>query len=99
MPLAKKPISLSFKRPPRTSALHYSPAHSVRNNKHHHRQISGLSPAYYSIVPPKADKTYSADVVAAVSAATGTTSLSMRHYELMSSIDGVKTASAFQHDF
>jgi len=50
-------------------------------------------------MPPKADKTYSADVVAAVLVATGTTSLSMKHYELMSSLDGVKTASAFQHDF
>lgn len=58
-------------------------------------------------MPPKATangdakvgKTYSADVVAAVLMATGTTSLSMKHYELMSSLDGVKTASAFQHDF
>ena len=50
-------------------------------------------------MPPKADKMYSADFVAAVSAATSATSLSMKHYELMSSMDGVKTASAFQHDF
>ncbi|KAF9699688.1 hypothetical protein EKO04_002343 [Ascochyta lentis] len=52
-------------------------------------------------MPPKATahKTYSADVVAAVLMATGTTSLSMKHYEVMSSLDGVKTASAFQHDF
>ncbi|KAJ4383015.1 hypothetical protein N0V86_002242 [Didymella sp. IMI 355093] len=47
----------------------------------------------------KAAKTYSADVVAAVPMATGTTSLSMKHYEIMSSLDGVKTASAYQHDF
>lgn len=47
----------------------------------------------------KAGKMYSADVVAAVLYATGTTSLSMKHYELMSSLDEVKTASAFQHDF
>ena len=47
----------------------------------------------------KAVKTYSADVVAALLVATGTTSLTMRNYELMSSMDGVKTASAFQHDF
>ncbi|KAH6638167.1 hypothetical protein C7974DRAFT_411610 [Boeremia exigua] len=47
----------------------------------------------------KAGKTYSADVVAAVLYASGTTSLTMKHYELMSSLDGVKTASAFQHDF
>ena len=55
-------------------------------------------------MPPKAaadksNKTYSADVVAALLVATGTTSLSMKNYELMSAIDGVKTASAFQHDF
>jgi hypothetical protein len=56
-------------------------------------------------MPPKAAtdnksiKTYSADVVAALLVATGTTSLSMKNYELMSALDGVKTASAFQHDF
>lgn len=57
-------------------------------------------------MPPKAatsdgkpGKMYSADVVAAVLTATGTTSLSMKHYEITSSLDGVKTASAFQHDF
>lgn len=57
-------------------------------------------------MPPKAangdgkpGKMYSADVVAAVLTATGTTSLSVKHYEIMSSLDGVKTASAFQHDF
>lgn len=47
----------------------------------------------------KTGKTYSADVVAAVLMATGTTSLSMKHYEIISSLDGIKTASAFQHDF
>ncbi|KAF3046654.1 hypothetical protein E8E12_011438 [Didymella heteroderae] len=49
----------------------------------------------------KAEQMYSADVVAAVLMATGTTSLpaTMKHYEIMSSLDGVKTASAFQHDF
>jgi hypothetical protein len=50
-------------------------------------------------MPPKVIKTYSADVIAAVLVATGTTSLSMRQYKIMSSLDGVKTASAFQHDF
>lgn len=58
-------------------------------------------------MPPKATpnadsktvKMYSADVVAAVLSVSGTTSLSMKQYELMSSVDGVKTASAFQHDF
>lgn len=44
-------------------------------------------------------KMYSVDVVAAVLTATGTTSLSMKHYEISSSLDGTKTASAFQHDF
>ena len=47
----------------------------------------------------KAVKTYSADVVAALLVATGTTTLSMKNYELMSAMDGNKTASAFQHDF
>ncbi|KAH7372315.1 hypothetical protein BKA66DRAFT_497119 [Pyrenochaeta sp. MPI-SDFR-AT-0127] len=47
----------------------------------------------------KGGKVFSADVVAAVLMVTGTTSLSMRHYELMSSLDGTKTASGFQHDF
>lgn len=42
---------------------------------------------------------YSADVVAAVLMATGTTLLTMKNYEVMSAVDGVKTASAFQHDF
>ncbi|KAJ4992085.1 hypothetical protein SVAN01_02406 [Stagonosporopsis vannaccii] len=52
-------------------------------------------------MPPKAatGKTYSTDVMAAVLYVTGTTSLSMKHYEMMSSLDGTKTASAFQHDF
>lgn len=58
-------------------------------------------------MPPKATpsndnksvKAYSADVIAALLVATGTTSLTMKNYELMSSIDGVKTAAAFQHDF
>ncbi|KAG9201602.1 hypothetical protein G6514_005609 [Epicoccum nigrum] len=56
-------------------------------------------------MPPKATtdnksiKAYSADAVAALLVATGTTSLSMKNYELMSALDGVKTATAFQHDF
>ncbi|KAF1829823.1 hypothetical protein BDW02DRAFT_573636 [Decorospora gaudefroyi] len=56
-------------------------------------------------MPPKAatadkiGKVFSADVVAAVLYSTGTTSLSMKHYEMMSALDGTKTASGFQHDF
>lgn len=42
---------------------------------------------------------YSADVVAAVLCSTGTTSLSNKNYEMMSALDGKRTASAFQHDF
>ncbi|KAF1842696.1 uncharacterized protein K460DRAFT_340032 [Cucurbitaria berberidis CBS 394.84] len=47
----------------------------------------------------KGVKMFSADTVAAVLMSTGTTSLSMKNYELMSSLDGTKTASGFQHDF
>jgi hypothetical protein len=47
----------------------------------------------------KTGKTFSTDVVAAVLMATGTTSLTLKNYELMSSLDGVKTATAIQHDF
>ncbi|XP_014555269.1 hypothetical protein COCVIDRAFT_102737 [Bipolaris victoriae FI3] len=54
-------------------------------------------------MPPKAsekaDKMFSADVVAAVLYSTGTTSLSMKNYEMMSSLDGKKSAYSFQHDF
>jgi hypothetical protein len=44
-------------------------------------------------------KMFSADVVAAVLTASGTTSLSMRQYEIMSALDGTRTASSFQHAF
>ncbi|KAH7076801.1 hypothetical protein BKA63DRAFT_290506 [Paraphoma chrysanthemicola] len=44
-------------------------------------------------------KMYSADVVAAVLTASGTTSLSTRQYEFMSALDGTRTASSFQHAF
>ena len=47
----------------------------------------------------KAGKVFTADVVAAVLCSTGTTSLSNKNYEMMSALDGVKTASGFQHDF
>ncbi|KAI4953721.1 hypothetical protein J4E91_002569 [Alternaria rosae] len=55
-------------------------------------------------MPPKAaaektGKVFTADVVAAVLCSTGTTSLSNKNYEMMSALDGVKTASGFQHDF
>jgi hypothetical protein len=44
-------------------------------------------------------KMFSADVVAAVLTASGTTSLSMKQYEMMSALDGTRTASSFQHAF
>lgn len=47
----------------------------------------------------KSGKMFSADVVAAVLLSTGTTSLTKKHYELMSALDGTKTADGFQHDF
>ncbi|KAI4631780.1 uncharacterized protein J4E87_002486 [Alternaria ethzedia] len=63
-------------------------------------------PLHYTIInmPPKAaaekaGKVFTADVVAAVLCSTGTTSLSNKNYEMMSALDGVKTASGFQHDF
>jgi hypothetical protein len=46
-----------------------------------------------------ASKMFSADVVAAVLAASGTTSLSMKQYEMMSALDGTRTASSFEHAF
>lgn len=42
---------------------------------------------------------FSADVVAACLMASGVTSLSNKHYELMSALDGTRTASSFQHTF
>lgn len=42
---------------------------------------------------------FSADIVAAVLMASGTTSLSKQQYEIMSAIDGTRTASSFQHAF
>lgn len=55
-------------------------------------------------MPPKArtdksEKMFSADIVAALLYSTGTTSLSTKNYEMMSSLDGKKSACAFQHDF
>jgi hypothetical protein len=44
-------------------------------------------------------KMFSADVVAAVLLASGTTSLTMKQYEMMSALDGTRTASSFQHAF
>ncbi|KAF2707926.1 hypothetical protein K504DRAFT_458407 [Pleomassaria siparia CBS 279.74] len=57
-------------------------------------------------MPPKASadgaptgKMFSADVVAALIMSFSATSITKQQYELMSSMDGVKTPSAFQHDF
>jgi hypothetical protein len=56
-------------------------------------------------MPPKATpaekgtKTFSADVVAAVLFSTGTTTISKKNFEMMSALDGTKTASGFEHDF
>lgn len=47
----------------------------------------------------KSGKMFSSDVVAAVLMSTGTTSLSRKNYEMMSALDGNKTADGFQHDF
>jgi hypothetical protein len=44
-------------------------------------------------------KMFNVDVVAAVLMASGTTSLSMKQYEMMSALDGSRTASSFQHAF
>jgi hypothetical protein len=44
-------------------------------------------------------KMFSADVVAAVLLASGTTSLTMKQYEMMSALDGTRTASSFEHAF
>ena len=44
-------------------------------------------------------KVFSADAVGALLASLSVSSISMKQYELMSAMDGVKTASAFQHDF
>jgi hypothetical protein len=44
-------------------------------------------------------KMFSADVVAAVLMASGTISLSTKQYEMMSALDGTRTASGFQHAF
>lgn len=46
-----------------------------------------------------AGKVFSADVVAALLMSFNVTSIGMKQYELMSALDGTKTASAFQHDF
>ena len=44
-------------------------------------------------------KVFSADVVAALLMSFNVTSITLKQYELMSAMDGAKTASAFQHDF
>ncbi|CAO2656625.1 Nn.00g054280.m01.CDS01 [Neocucurbitaria sp. VM-36] len=47
----------------------------------------------------KGVRMFGADIVAAILALSGTTSLSKETYELMSSVDGTKTADSFQHSF
>jgi hypothetical protein len=42
---------------------------------------------------------FSADVVAVVLMASGTISLTMKQYEMMSALDGTRTTSSFQHAF
>ncbi|KAF2790883.1 hypothetical protein K505DRAFT_213541, partial [Melanomma pulvis-pyrius CBS 109.77] len=44
-------------------------------------------------------KVFSADVVAALLMSFNATTITRQQYALMSAMDGVKTASAFQHDF
>jgi len=44
-------------------------------------------------------KTFSEDTVSIILMALGTTSISTTQYEMMSAMDGQKTASAFQHQF
>ena len=48
---------------------------------------------------PKAQKMFSADIVAALLMSTGTTSITTKSLDLMSALDGVKTRDALQHDF
>jgi len=44
-------------------------------------------------------KTFSEDTVAIILMALGTTSISMMQYDMMSALDGQRTASSFQHQF
>ncbi|KAJ4296195.1 hypothetical protein N0V90_006239 [Kalmusia sp. IMI 367209] len=44
-------------------------------------------------------KTFSEDTVAVLLMALGNTSISSAQYDMMSSLDGTKTASSFQHQF
>jgi hypothetical protein len=44
-------------------------------------------------------KTFSENTVAIILMALGTTSISMAQYDMMSALDGQKTASSFQHQF
>ncbi|KAH7123741.1 hypothetical protein B0J11DRAFT_606696 [Dendryphion nanum] len=44
-------------------------------------------------------KVFSDDVIAALLMSLSVTSITGKQYELMSAMDGTKTASAFQHDF
>ena len=44
-------------------------------------------------------KMFSEDTIAVLLAANGLTSVSNKAYEMMSSLDGTRTASGFQHQF
>jgi hypothetical protein len=52
-----------------------------------------------SITAGGTSKMFSADVVAACLVASGTTSLTSAQYEMMSALDGTRTASSFHHAF
>lgn len=46
-----------------------------------------------------AGKTFSENTVAVILMAVGTASISVAQYDMMSALDGQKTASSFQHQF
>jgi hypothetical protein len=88
-------------------SLHAALISAIAFSTHIHSQTnSNILPDLFvntNTMPPKAadkgDKMFSADVVAAVLYSTGTTSLSKKNYEMMSALDGKKSACGFQHDF
>jgi hypothetical protein len=47
----------------------------------------------------QAGKMYSEDTIAVLLAANGVSSISMKQYDMMSALDGSKTAASFQHQF
>jgi hypothetical protein len=58
-----------------------------------------MAPKGASDTTAPAGKTFSESTVAVILMALGTTSISNKQYEMMSAMDGQKTASAFQHQF